>query len=142
MKHFFSCVLIFMLLLVTIATVGCSKDEEPPSDIPPDIPSLSDKEVCAMVYNYLQYQVDDMAKGPRMHMQSTLNKAAPSCRAVYMGKGRWSVNALGYGYNTQEEEWYYYYTGGQWNVYEASGIVEPSNTKARNLLQHCQRYKD
>jgi len=130
-----------VLLIVAIAITGCSNGQtgEP---TPVDVPSISENEACAMVVNYLQVQINDLRKVQRMAMQNTLSKAAPSFSATYVGKGQWRVEALGYGYDKDEEEWYFYYKGGLWNIYEASKIVEPINAQARNLLEYWQMYKE
>ena len=140
-KRLLSQVFALILLVVAISITGCSNGqaEEPP---PVDVPSISGNEARAMVTNYLQVQINDLIKPQSMAMQNLLNKAAPSFSATYIGKGQWRVVALGYGYNTDEEEWRYYYKGGLWNVYETSKIVEPYNTQARNLLEYWQRYKE
>jgi hypothetical protein len=114
----------------------------PETEIPSDVPSISERESCAMVYNHLRAQIDDLKSGPlRIHMLDVLNEASSHFHANYIGKGQWIVKALGYGYNTYEEEWWFYFADGTWNAYEASGIVEPSDILSRNLLEYLQRYK-
>ena len=140
-KRLLSQVFALILLLVAISITGCSNGqaEEP---TPVDVPSISENEARAMVTNYLQIQSNDLIKALSIRMQKRLNEAAPYYSATYVGDGQWRVAALGYGYNTDEEEWWFYYKGGLWNVYEASKIVEPYNTQARNLLEYWQRYKE
>lgn len=92
-----------ILLIVAIAITGCSNGQtgEP---TPVDVPSISENEACAMVNNYLQVQINNMIKSKRMSCQKTINEAAPYFSATYIGKGRWRVAALGYGYDTDEEK--------------------------------------
>ncbi len=132
-------ILILFLIAGLVLAVGCG---EPEPTQQPDVPSMSENEACAVVYDSLQSYVNELKTLLRISVQQTLNKARPSFHAVYIGKGQWEVKALGYGYLTADEKWYYYYTGGTWNVYETTGIVEPGNTKARNILEHWQRYKE
>ena len=50
-----------------------------------------------------------------------LSKARPDFQAVYQGNGKWVVAALG-----------------QWNLYEASGVIEPADDDARGWLRYIQ----
>lgn len=138
-------ILVGIVLIASVAAILVGHDDTPRSaadQVTVDVPSLSEKEACALVYNYLQSRIDEMAVRAGYYSQKTLNRAAPHFYASYVGKGRWRVQALGYGYNTQERAWFYYPVDGQWYVYESSQIVEPSNTKARNLLQDWQKYRE
>jgi hypothetical protein len=136
-----------LLILTTVALIlatgitSCTAFT-PETEIPSDVPSISERESCAMVYNHLRAQIDDLKSGPlRIHMLDLLNEALSHFHASYVGKGHWIVKALGYGYNTYVEEWRFYYAAGTWNAYENSGIVEPSDVLSRNLLEYLQRLK-
>ncbi|MBN2463855.1 MAG: hypothetical protein JXB43_09700 [Dehalococcoidia bacterium] len=88
-----------------------------------DVATLTQDEVCALVYNYLENKINAMTHlSLRMSCLNTLNKARPDFHAVYQGKGKWTVAALG-----------------QWNLYEASGVIEPADDKAREWLYYIQR---
>ena len=107
------------------STVGAvQKYWTTPVPIKPDVPTRTQDEVCALVYNYLENKINAMTMLTlRMSYLNTLNKDRPDFRAVYQGRGKWEVAALGY-----------------WNVYEASGVVEPADDNARNWLYYFQLY--
>jgi hypothetical protein len=132
------------ILLAAIAVTGCSngQTEEPTRA---DVPLMSADEACALVNEYLQSEIDrlsSMTKTLHMATQSWLIEARPNFHADYMGAGRWSVEALGYVYDSQKEEWSFSSQRGLWYVYEASKIVEPGNLESRALLVYWQRYRE
>ena len=95
-----------------------------PAPIKPDVPTITQDEVCALVYKYLENKINAMTVFTlRMSYLNTLNEARPDFQAVYQGKGKWTVAALG-----------------QWNLYQASGVIEPTDDKAREWLYYIQRY--
>jgi hypothetical protein len=111
MKQVF--IVIIAIILLATGIVSCIQST-PATETSTDVPSLSENEVCAIVYNYLQSRVDTMTSSfRRVSIQNALPKARPHFNAVYIGNGQWSVNALGYGYDSDEEQWYFYYTGGK-----------------------------
>lgn len=122
-KYLLICLTILSLLLLC----GCTNTPDKT-----DLPSISHNEACAMVYDYLQTQINSMS--PRalllLQLQPVLTQAQPYFRATYLGKGQWSVSALGYDTNK------YYFDGGLWYVYESSKIVQPVNSKATQLLKY------
>jgi hypothetical protein len=104
--------------------IGCEQEARPTPTIQTDTPTLRSDEVCALVYNYLENKITAMTVyGKRMQYLDTLNKARPDFRAVYQGHGKWTVAALG-----------------QWNLYEASGVIEPADDNARAWLRYIQQY--
>lgn len=138
-------ILVGAVLIALVAFILVGNDDTPRStadQVIVGVPSLSEEEACALVYTYLQSRIDEMAARAGCYAQEALNKAAPHFYASYVGKGQWSVKALGFDYNTQKKDWHYYYVGGLWYVYESSRIVEPGNTQARNLLTLWQTYRE
>ena len=155
-----------------------------------DVATLTQDEVCALVYNYLENKVASVSAVPRrLKLLDTLGKARPYFQAVYQGNGKWQVSAIGYGVEVnldeyketlkpedrqkvesvsaaereqwvkEHEQWFleqhfpsnpswvktgvyrmYYYRGGLWSVYEASGVIEPANEQASELLRYIQSW--
>ena len=131
-----ACITTISFAILVLGIIGCTSSA-PTTVTPADVPSLSKNEVCAIVYNYLQSEIQGLTFiGVSQGLQNAISNARSSCSTTYVGEGQWSVNALGYGYYSEEEKWYFYHTGGRWNVYETSRITEPSNTQANNLLEY------
>lgn len=106
--------------------------------IQPDVPTITQDEVCAMAYNYLEARAS-LVSSYRQSLLTTLAKAKPYFTATYQGKGKWQVSALGYGPKEEANDWYFYYGGGQWNLYESSKTIEPANAQATALLLYIQQ---
>jgi hypothetical protein len=139
-RHILYWVLPIIVAVGIVATLVCSCGNE--NAPPPDVPTLSRDAVCAIVYNYLKSEIDDIERaGIRIRAFEVLNEGAPQFVAVYASQGRWTVSALGYGYDPAKKEWLYYYIGGSWDVYEMTGVVEPRNDMARALLEYLGRYR-
>ena len=140
-----------LVLLLLSGIVGCSKKDEPFET--PASSVISEDEACALVYNYLETKAEAATGGVgpglrppalcsywRMQFLDTLGKARQQFSAFYQGNGKWLVSALGKGSEVVdgENKEYYYYSGGLWNLYETTRIVEPANDKARALLSEIQ----
>ena len=185
---------ILILLLVSslfLGLGGCqTTGTTKPAPTKADVATLSQDEVSALVYTYLENKVALVsAVHLRLKLLDTLGKARPYFQAVYQGNGKWQVSAIGYGVqiNLEEykknfnpdkiqeietvsvaereqwvkshEQWFleqhfpsnpswvktgvyrmYYYRGGLWSVYEASGVIEPANEQASELLRYIQSW--
>ena len=91
-----------------------------------------------MVYNYLEARGSAMTMFVRrLELLDFLSKARPSFTASYQGNGKWQVWAVGNdgvgATGIFSGGW-----GGLWNVYEKSGVIEPANDKAGELLSYIQ----
>ena len=103
---------------------GLTEEARPTPTIQPDVPTKTQDEVCALVYNYLENKITAMTVfALRMQYLDTLSKARPDFQAVYQSNGKWTVAALG-----------------QWNLYEASGVIEPADDNARKWLHYTQHW--
>lgn len=103
---------------------GLTEEARPTPTIQPDTPTLRSDEACALVYNYLENKITSMTVfSRRMQYLDTLSEARSDFQAVYQGNGKWIVAALGY-----------------WNLYEASGVIEPADDNARAWLRYIQQY--
>jgi len=108
--------------------------------IQPDMPTRTQGEVCALVYSYLENKVSSVSAVPyRMNLLNALDMARPYFQAVYQGNGKWQVRALGCSINNYYHVESYSYSG-LWNFYEASGVIEPANGEASELLRYIQRW--
>jgi predicted small lipoprotein YifL len=141
MKKLFTLTLVLLLLS---GIVGCSKKDEP--FVPPASSVMSEDEACALVYSYLETRakaaiggVGPLVAPPvqasiwRRQFLDTLVEQRQKFSASYQGNGKWLV------YDDEHKD-YYYYSGGLWNLYEASRIVEPANDQARELLSEIRSY--
>ena len=167
---------------------GLIEETRPTPTIQPDVPTRTQDEACALIYDYLENKVSSMSAVPyRINLLNTLGKARPDFQAVYQDNGKWQVSAIGYGVQinleeykknftpdeiqeieavsaAEREQWVksheqgfleqhfpsnpswvktgvhrmYYYRGGLWSVYETSGVIEPANEQASELLLYIQ----
>ncbi len=129
-----------VLVLASGLVVGCGQEVKPTPTIQPDVPTMTQDEVCALVYSYLEARGNAMTDSPkRLEILFILNGAFPHFRATYQSNGKWQVWAVGNdGVGTSGNltvGW-----GGLWDVYENSGVIEPANDKARELLSYIQWY--
>lgn len=121
MKRYFIPILV-ILVLASGLVVGCGQEVRSTPVIQPDVPTRTQDEVCALVYDYLETKGSLISAVPyRMDLLDALGKARPHFQAVYQGNGKWVVAALG-----------------QWNLYEASGVIEPIDDDARGWLRYIQ----
>ena len=108
-----ACITTISFAILVLGIIGCTSSA-PTTVTPADVPSLSKNEVCAIVYNYLQSEIQGITFiGVSQGLQNAISNARSSCSTTYVGEGQWSVNALGYGYYSEEEKWYFYHTGGK-----------------------------
>ena len=113
-----------ILALASGLLIGCGAEAGRTPTTQTDTPMLQSDEVCALVYNYLENKITAMTVfARRMQYLDTLSKARPDFQAVYQGNGKWTVAALG-----------------QWNLYEASGVIEPADDNARKWLHYIQQW--
>lgn len=137
MKRYFIAILVIWALSMLISGCQTSVTTEPvPTKA--DVATLTQDEVCALVYNYLQGKATAMTIF--MRRQQLLNwfgEARPYFTASYQGNGKWQVWGVGNdgdgakgGFSGKG--------GGLWSAYEKSGVVEPANDKARELLSYIQ----
>lgn len=125
--------------MLSMGLEGCSTATES-TNTQPDTPILGSDEVCALVYNYLENKVALVSTVPyRMNLLNVLGMARPYFQAVYQGNGKWQVRALGCSMNNYYRVESYSYNG-LWNFYEASGVIEPTNDEASELLRYIQRW--
>jgi hypothetical protein len=126
MKQYLIPILVILVLALGLGgcqTTGITK----PVPTKTDMPTMSQDEVCAMVYNYLENKGTAMTIfTQRMQFLDTLGKARPQFQAVYQGNGKWAVSTAP--------------LLGQWNLYEASGVIEPADDNATNWLYYIQRF--
>ena len=123
MKRYLIPILV-VLVLASGLVIGCEQEARRTPTIQTDTPTLHKDEVCALVYDYLENKITDMTiSGLRRQYFGTLSKARPDFQAVYQGNGKWTVAALG-----------------QWNLYEASGVIEPTDDNARDWLYYIQLF--
>lgn len=117
---------------------GLTEEAKPTPTIQPDVPTLSQDEVCALVYNYLEAKGNAMTSIlRRRQLLDWFGEARPYFTASYQGNGKWQVWGVGNdGVGARGE--LSGVGGGLWNVYEKSGIVEPANDKAKELLSYIQ----
>ena len=128
---------ILVILVLALPLGGCQTTGTTETQV--DMPTLGNDEVCALVYNYLQNKATAMTtRLYREHLLGVLDKARPYFVANYKGNGKWQVSALGRG--VKDEDWFFYYSGGLWNLYEASRTIEPANDQATKLLSYIQRW--
>lgn len=135
MKRYLIPILV-ILALASGLVVGCGQNPKPTTKA--DNPTLGSEEVRALVYNYLEARGSAMTLlAPRLRLLEFLNKAVPYFTASYQGNGKWQVSAVGNDgvgrIGNFSGGW-----GGLWNVYENSGVIEPANDKARELLNYIQ----
>lgn len=136
-------VLFVVLGLILLSVIGCSgggDGQGNPPTIQPDVPTMTQDEVCALVHNYLETRGNAMTLFvKRLELLDWLNKARPYFTATYQGNGKWQVWAVGNdgvgAKGVLAGGW-----GGLWNLYENSGVIEPANDKARELLSYIQWY--
>ena len=104
-----------------------------------DVATLTQDEVCAIVYNYLESKAaaTTLSFSKRLELVDWLGKARPYFRASYQGNGKWQVWAVGNDV-VGAKGGFVGGWGGLWNVYENSGVVEPANDKAVELLSYIQ----
>jgi len=96
--------------------IGGLTEEARPTQ--PDIPTITKDEACALVYNYLENKSNAMTVLTlRMKFLDMLDEDRRYFSAVYQGKGKWQVSALG-----------------QWSLYETSRVIEPADDDAREWL--------
>ena len=126
-----------LVLLLVLGIIGCSSDNGQSKAVTPavDKPLFTADEACALVNNYLESKGESVIIGWRRAFLSTLSNARPQFSALYQGNGKWDVWALGRDYETG-----FLYSGGLWNLYEASRIVEPANDQARAVLVQIQTF--
>lgn len=131
--------IVAMLVLASGLPVGCGQQATPAPTSTLDLPSLRSDEVCALVYNYFESRATAMNVRQRMWLLDVLSQAKPYFWAVYQGNRKWQVSALGRvtqaNYLDVGPLSLY---GGLWNLYETSGVVEPANTEATELLNYIQ----
>jgi hypothetical protein len=121
-RHMPHLVTVIALLVVLSALTGCLGSTS----------LITEDEASAIVYDYLQYRVNDTEDdAERLERQRTLGEARPQFHARFLENGQWLVLALGYHES-------YTPTGGEWFVYERTKTVEPWNPQARELLLYWQ----
>ena len=117
---------------------GLTEEASPIPAIQPDMPTLTQDEVRALVYNYLEARASLVSPiGIRQPLLTALATARPYSTATYKGDGKWQISGLGYG--LEDEDWVFNY-GGLWNFYEVSRAIEPANGEASQLLLYIQRW--
>lgn len=130
-------IILVVMLMIALPVSGCSAintTETMPTKV--DEPTLTQDEVCALVYNYLEARASSVsAIGIRNPLLKALVIARPYSTASYRGNGKWQVSALGYG--LKDEDWVFNY-GGLWNLYEVSKAIEPANGDASALLLYIR----
>ena len=138
MKRYLIPVLV-LLMLASGLVVGCGQEAKPTPTPTIDLPSLRSDEVCALVYNYLESRATPMNVRQRMWLLNDLNAAKPYSRAVYQDNGKWQVRGLG---RVTQSNYLDFGTwssaGGLWNLYGASGVIEPANAQATEVLNYIQ----
>jgi hypothetical protein len=137
MKRYFMAIIV-MLVLASILS-GCRAVETTkPVPTKTDMPTLTQEEVRALVYNYLEARASLVSPmGTRQPLLNALAIARPNSTATYQGNGKWQVSGLGYG--LEDEKWLFNYSG-LWNLYEVSRAIEPANKEASQLLLYIQRW--
>jgi len=122
-------------LILSMGLAGCSTADES-TQTTPDTPVLGSDEACALVYNYLQDKGTAMTHFTlREKLLGVLDTTRPYFIANYEGNGKWQVSAVGI-----DPDEAFSYTGGLWNLYEASRAIEPGNDQAVKLLSYIQRW--
>ena len=132
MKRYLMAILMTVILALGVV-VGCRQEATPvPTTSATSVPTRTQDEICALVYNYLQNKAASMTViTHRMSLLDAIGIARPYFAATYQGNGKWQVRALGYGVDR-------YNYDGLWNLYEASGAIEPANDEATALLRYIQ----
>jgi len=137
MKRYLIPILVSLALALGLV-VSCGQANRPTPTIQTDTPVLGNSEVCALVYDYLENKISSVWAVPyRMNLLNVLDMARPYFQAVYQGNGKWQVQALGCAIDSRYKVTSYAYTG-LWNFYEASGVIEPANDEASELLRYIQ----
>jgi len=135
MKRYFMTIIVVLVLALPISgcwAVGTTK----PVPTKTDVPTLTQDEVRALVYNYLEARASLVSLiGLRQPLLTALAIARPYSTATYQGNGKWQVSGLGYG--LKDEDWVFNYRG-LWNLYEVSRAIEPANGEASALLLYIQ----
>ncbi len=133
-------ILILVMLVLALPLSGCwATETTKPVPTKTDVPTLTQDEVCALVYNYLEAKATSMsASAVRQQLFTLIGEARPYFTATYLGNGKWQVSALGYG--LKDKDWFFYYSGGLWYLYEVSRTIEPANDQATALLLYIHRY--
>ncbi len=191
MKRYLMAILVTVILTLGVV-VGCRQEATPvPTTSATSLPTITQDEVCALVYTYLETKVNLISPlAYRMKLTDTLSKAKSYFTTKFESNGKWQVSALGLGvqinldeyketFNSDErqkidaaspteieqwvklnEKWFmeqhypstpeqgrvagvssvFEYSGGLWNFYEASGVIEPANNEAIELLRYIQRW--
>jgi S1-C subfamily serine protease len=111
MKNSFIYILLF-LMLVGMAVGSCQ--QALPSSEPPNIstPVYSEGKVVSLVDNWL------LAQAETQQAREIIRKEIAKLQASYNGGGIWEASG-----------------DGKWKIFEESGIVQPIDEKARDLLQ-------
>ena len=133
---------IIVILVLALGLCGCqTTGTTKPAPTKADVATLTQDEVCALVYNYLENKIASVSVVPlRLSLLDALGKARPYFQAVYQGNGKWQVRALGGGSLGSGGRLASYNYDGLWNLYEASGVIEPANSEASELLQFIHRW--
>ncbi len=138
MKRYLIPVLV-LLVLASGLVIGCGQQAQPTPTPTIDTPSLRSDEVCALVYNYLDSRATPMNVRQRMWLLNDLSAAKTYFRAVYQGNRKWQVSALGRITQSNYLDFgSWSYNGGLWNLYETSGVVQPANAQATEVLNYIQ----
>ena len=126
-----------LVILLALGLSGCwATGTTTPVPIKTDVPTISQDEVCALVYSYLEARASSVSSiYIRQPLLTSIGIARPYFTATYQGNGKWQVSALGYG--LKDKDWVFNY-GGLWNFYEASKTIEPANDQATALLSYIQ----
>lgn len=91
---------------------GLTELVRPTPTIQPDVATLTQDEVCALVYNYLETRASSVSSiGIRQPLFSALTIGRPYSTATYKGNGKWQVSAMGLGIKV--------------NLYEFKEILQP-----------------
>ncbi len=131
-KQYFIPILVVLALVLGLS--GCWANEATKTDVG----ALTQDEVCALVYDYLENKAASIFSIPyRMDLLNVLDIARPNFQAIYQSNGKWQVRALGCSINAyyRPTEWNY---DGLWYFYEDSRVVEPVSNQASDLLRYIQ----
>ncbi len=137
--------LILVILVSAFSLSSClASGTTKPANTIADMPTLTQAEVCAMAYNYLENQADAMTVyGNRLSILDFFSSDKQYFTASYKGNDMWQVLAVGNDDVGTSGKWGYAGSAndpndGLWNVFEKSGVIEPANDKAQALLSYMQ----
>jgi hypothetical protein len=135
----YSILILVVLSIVLCLLAGCGQRTKPTKSLttnPVSKSVMTGDEVKALIYNYLESRATSITNmSLRMNFLGYLAKARPYSSTKYQGNGKWQIQYIGFQGQIPSGN----LTGdGLWNLYETSGVIEPANNEAIQLVYYFQ----